>query len=84
MVLANKHCLIRRGAGTIRDFSWEDSLLHFLGVRSNAVDGLAKPGRPTGEWLIGCHCEFTPAGSGRPALDETIRYRHGRACPGRP
>ena len=28
-----------------------------------------------------CHCEFTPAGSGRPRPDETSPYRHGRACP---
>ena len=29
-----------------------------------------------------CHCEFPPTGSGRPAVDETSLYRHGRP-PGR-
>ena len=34
-----------------------------------------------------CHCEFPPASSGRPALDESGPYRHGglsKACPGHP
>jgi len=29
-------------------------------------------------------CEFTPAVRGRPALNETSRYRHVRAGPGYP